>query len=511
LSYNILGIIYIGSSEIHLKISQKKKKNIEIVENCIKKIQIGKQAYEEGKINNEKIDIIIEYINKYSKLCTEYGVEKIKLIASTAVRESKNRDLIKDRIFRETGVNLEVLSDDELKNLVFMSMYKIIKKDRYVNENSVLSFIGTGNLGIAFYENKKIRFIQNILIGTLKLYEISKSAEKYSHKTYLLIKEQLDMYIKFLPDYLSQKDKNNFIFTGRMANTIKNNCKNTESNDFYTIEKEDFDKLYFTVIDLNIEKIAYKYNISKEFAREFLIAIVIIENLMTISNFTKIMIPRVYYFDILFLKFLDIKQYKLIKNKFNEFSIANSYRISENYKSLDNHIKYINKITKKIIKKLDKDLSFTNNERLYLEIAIILHNVGKFINPDKHYINSEYIVKNTNIIGLNERERLIISLIIKYQSYLTPEEDDYEYEKLEYVDKMIVSRLSAILKIADSLDKNYRQKFESVIFKRYKNNIKFILETKEDSSIEQMKFVEYKEYFKEVFGINLEIEIRRVY
>ncbi|MFO7888139.1 MAG: HD domain-containing protein [Eubacteriales bacterium] len=511
MNYNIIGIIYIGSSEIHLKICQRKRKEIEVVENCVQKIQIGQQAYEYEKIDNDKIDIIIKYIKKYNKLCKEYDVEKIDLIASTAIRESKNRDLIKDRILRETGINLRVLSDDELKNLVFMSMYTIIKKDKYIKENSVLSFIGTGNLGIAFYQDEKIRFIQNILIGTLKLYEISKSAEKYSHKTHLLIKEQIDMYIKFLPDYFPKKEENNFIFTGRMANTIKKNCKNTTHRDFFIIKKEDFDELYFNVIDLNIEKISYKYNISKDFAREFLIAIVIIENLLTICNFNKIMIPRVYYFDILFYRFLNKREYELVENKFYGFSVANAYRISENYKSLDKHIKYINKITKKMLKKLETHLTFTKKEKLYLEIGVILHNVGKFINPDKHYINSEYIVKNTNIIGLNEKERLIISLIIKFQSYLYPEEYDKEYNKLEYDEKMTVARLSAILKIADSLDKNYRQKFERITLKKYRSNIKFILETKEDSSIEQMKFDEYKEYFKEVFGINLAIEIRRVY
>lgn len=510
MNYKITGIIYIGSSEIYLKICQKFGEEIKVLDKFIHHIQIGKQAYEVGRIDNDKVDLIIGYLNKYSKLCEEYGVEKIELLASTAIRESKNRDLIKGRIYRETDMNLNILSDEELKNIVFMSIYTLIKDQKYIKEDSIISFIGTGNIGISFYIDEKIRFLQNILIGTLKLYDISKNAEKYSDKTHLLIKEQIEMYTKFLPNF-SPNNNSKFIITGRMMETILNSCPNLKNKDFYVIKKEDFEALYESLIDVNVEKISIKYSMNQEYAREFLIAVVIIENLLNISNFNEILVPRIHYFDILYYKYMDNKEYNRVEEKFREFTISTAKNISKNYNSLDKHIKYVNIISKKIVNKLDKDFKFTEKEKLYLELAVILHNIGKFINPDKHYFNTSYIIRNTDIIGLNEREKHIISLITKYQSILIPDEEDNEFNQLDYREKMIVSKLSVILRIADSLDKNYRQKFKNVKLRRYKKNIKFMLETNENSSIENMKFDEYKKYFKEVFGINLSIEIRRVY
>ncbi len=179
------------------------------------------------------------------------------------------------------------------------------------------------------------------------------------------------------------------------------------------------------------------------------------------------------------------------------------------YKAYDNHIQFVDSVSEKIMKKLSRTNQFNDKEFLYLKIAVILHNIGKFINSDKHYINSSYIIRNTDIIGLTEKDRELISLIVKYQSFLLPSEEDEEYSILSPVEKICVSKLSAILRIADSLDKNYKQKFKEIIVKMQKGDLIIQVDSKKNTYIEQIKFNEYKDFFKEVYGMDIKLLIKR--
>ena len=198
-----------------------------------------------------------------------------------------------------------------------------------------------------------------------------------------------------------------------------------------------------------------------------------------------------------------------MKKLMNEYTVSSSVKLAKMYKAYDSHIQFVDSISEKIMKKISGSNNFTDKEFLYLKIAVILHNIGKFINSDKHYINSSYIIRNTDIIGLTEKDRQLISLIVKYQSFLLPTENDQEYNVLSPEEKICVSKLSAILRISDSLDKNYKQKFKDVIVRMQKGKLVIQVESKKNIYIEQIKFNEYSEFFKEVFGMDIKLLIKR--
>jgi exopolyphosphatase/guanosine-5'-triphosphate,3'-diphosphate pyrophosphatase len=505
----IASIIYIGSTDITVRICQRKKDKLETLENISSSLSIGKDAFEQGRLPSDSIDKLVGIISNFKQLSKEYSAESIRLISSTAIRESENKYYIRDRLYQETGLILEIMSDAELKNHIFMSNVRVLKDENKMLDNAIISFIGSGNLGIAFYENDAITFLQNILIGTLKLYEIAKNADKHTEKMNFMVQEQLHTYFNFLPKFLPKKNIKEFIVTGRTIDTLKNICKCRIEGEVNIIEKEDFESFFNEIVGLNAQSISLKYGINKDFANEIMISTIVIENLLNMTEATRIIIPDVFFFDIIFYQLLIPNKYEEIKNIFKGYSIESSKKLATMYKSYGEHIQYVDEISEMLLNKLSKTNKFTEKEVLCLKIAVILHNIGKYINPDKHYINSNYIINNTDIIGLSENDRKLIGLIVKYQSYLLPSEKDEEYAGLSVVEKISVSKLAAIMRIADALDKNYKQKFKSIKIKSKKKNIIIEVESKSNAYIEQIKFNEYKDFFKEVFGIDIELVIKR--
>ncbi len=508
-SVKIGSIIYIGSTEITVTIKQIKKNGLQMVEKASHSIAIGKEAFETGKISADKVDRIVEIVSNFKQLSLEYGAERIALFASTAIRESDNKYYIRDRLYQETGIVLEIISDSELKNIIFMSNLKVLKDADYLKNNAIITFIGSGNLGIAFYEDMSINFLQNIMIGTIKLYEIAKNADKYSDKMNIMVKEQLYTYFNFLPTFLPKSNIKDFIVTGRTLDTLKALCNAEDKGEISFISKPGLESFYNEIVALNADSIAIKYNLNREFANELVIATIVIENLLEMTEAETIAVPNIFFFDIIFYEMMLPKQYEEIRTLFYSYAIESSRKLAQMYKSYGKHIEFVEEMASAILKKLSKNNRFKEKEVIYLKIAVILHNIGKYINPDKHYLHSSYILQKTDIIGLSEQDRKLISLIVKYQSYLLPTEKDEEYAQLSAVEKISVSKLSAVLRLADALDKNYSQKFKNINIKQQKGLLIVEVESKTNTYIEQIKFNEYCDFFKEVFGIEVKLVIKR--
>jgi exopolyphosphatase/guanosine-5'-triphosphate,3'-diphosphate pyrophosphatase len=86
--------------------------------------RIGKGASKEGKISAEKIAEVAEVVTTQVRLAEELGAERIKTVATAAIREAKNRKKVVKAIAEEAGVEVEVLSEEEEGRLAFIGATK---------------------------------------------------------------------------------------------------------------------------------------------------------------------------------------------------------------------------------------------------------------------------------------------------------------------------------------------------------------------------------------------------
>ena len=95
----------------------------------------------------------------------------------------------------------------------------------------------------------------------------------------------------------------------------------------------------------------------------------------------------------------------------------------------------------------------------------------------------------------------MIAIIAKYDELTVPNVYDKEFEKLSKKDKLIVSKLIAIFRIANALDKAKKQKIKSLKIKLLNEKILFTGETDENFYLEKWAFDKCSPFFEEVFGV----------
>ena len=111
---------------------------------------------------------------------------------------------------------------------------------------------------------------------------------------------------------------------------------------------------------------------------------------------------------------------------------------------------------------LGGELGCEPEERLLLEAAGLLHDVGQLVSYRKHHKHSFQLITHAERLGLPPRERMLVALISRYHRRTGPRKKHAEFGALPPADQAVVRRLSGLLRVADGLDRGHTAAVETV-------------------------------------------------
>ena len=187
-------------------------------------------------------------------------------------------------------------------------------------------------------------------------------------------------------------------------------------------------------------------------------------------------------------------------HNFTESMVSASRYVAKRYKCEDAHNNNVEDISLKIFDALKKQNNLTKRDRLILQISAILNSCGKFINLNDVGENSYKIIMSTEIIGLSQRERMMVANIARYHNERFPSYKEIE-DSFASEDYIKAAKLNAILKLAISMDKSHRQKFRNITVELKDNKLAITGRTLYDITLEQGIFKKCSDFFEEVYGI----------
>ncbi len=88
--------------------------------------RFDKDSRRKGKITDEKIAELAEVVTTQVRLAEELGAEAIRIVATAAIRESKNAEQAAHRIGEAAGFEVQVLSEEEEGRLAFIGATKTL-------------------------------------------------------------------------------------------------------------------------------------------------------------------------------------------------------------------------------------------------------------------------------------------------------------------------------------------------------------------------------------------------
>jgi len=146
-----------------------------------------------------------------------------------------------------------------------------------------------------------------------------------------------------------------------------------------------------------------------------------------------------------------------------------------------------------------------HDARELLEYACLLHDIGWSGGETKHKRRSYEIIQSATLDGFSEAQREIVASVARYHGTKPPRERHPWNQKLSHDDKRKVRYLSAIIRIADALDRSHTAAIEDLECSAGKSGITLRLRTSHHPSAEILALRRKKGYFEEIFLSKLEV------
>ncbi len=498
-------VIEIASNELRLKAAERKGDGIKIIDALNYPLSLGKDTFHSGKISFESISKTAEIINGFKQVAREYGIDCIKTIATTAVREATNREYVLDQIKVKTGLDLYVADDSQEKNYINTLMFNILPKEH--TQSAVVVHLGSGNITISLIENSSISYTQSIKIGGLRLSEMFEmvGVEKYSSVVREYMRQFLDTIVSFLPKKITS-----VILTGYDVELISGLCGGRASGGLIEIAKSDFTSIYKQIREKSPSELAQSLGVSVDKQELLLPALLIYNRILKYADTDKMVAVPITAGDALLWDCLQNERYSELKKHYEASAITAANSIAKRFDMNMTHLAKIEECALMIFDKLKKVHGLDKRERFLLQMAVRLHNVGKFINPKAHYIHSYHIINGLDIVGVNEDEKSVIAACALYHGTLVPDMKYYEYSALSPENRVLVSKLCAILRLAVAVNSGHGDKYDDINVRLKGSELVITLVTYKDIELEKWTFNSKSEFFTDVYGIKPVLNKRSV-
>ncbi|MEL1136309.1 exopolyphosphatase [Desulfitobacterium sp. THU1] len=494
----VVAAIDVGSNYIQMVIAEVySDRQIKILEDVIQPTSIGRDSFTTGRIERKTIQETCEILKGFTQLMKDYRVKRYLAVATSGIREAENREYVLDLIRIKTQVTVSIINSAQERYF----MYRALRSQPTPlldKQTSLIVNLASGGVETSIYQEGTLILTEYLKIGSLRLRETLADLESKTINFPAVMEEFIDSKIALLKRFLQGINFTNFIILGNEVRTVVNICG--EEN---RIEVNDFTVLYDKILMLSDEQIARTYGLSQNQAATFLPTVLILHCFLKMTRAQQIYAPDISLKNGLVYDLADqLIESPQSKDSLNDI-ISSVWYIANRFGTDKKHVKQVEKLALAIFDQTRRLHRLDNPERMYLQVAAILHAVGYYVSFSDPHDHAYGIIKHRNIMGLSARELTLIANIARYNTQEAPSHHHPNYEGLNDDDKIIVSKLAAILKLAESLDCSHKSKVESLEIRQAGEQLIFTLHSWQDTLLEEWTFRNRVSLFEEVTGMQV--------
>jgi exopolyphosphatase / guanosine-5'-triphosphate,3'-diphosphate pyrophosphatase len=147
------------------------------------------------------------------------------------------------------------------------------------------------------------------------------------------------------------------------------------------------------------------------------------------------------------------------------------------------------------------------DDRELLGHASLLHDIGEHVAVDGHERHSAYLVEHGRLRGFTPAEVAMLAALCRFHRRGTPKPSYEAFASLDDDDRYRVTRLVAILRVADALDRSHAGVVRSVSVTVRGNDVALHVEADGDMEVELFGLRRKQELFERVFARRLTVHI----
>lgn len=506
--------IDIGSNSIHMVIAQVESDGrFRVLDRAKEMVRLGRHTLTKGKLSAQSMRAGIRTLSGFRTLAERHGVARIRAVATSAVREAANGGEFVRRVQDQVGLRVKVIPGREEARLIHLGVAHAIDLS---GDPALLMDVGGGSVEITLTRDGKPLDLHSLKLGVARLSETFLASDPPSAKEIgrleLHLAKELDSVLARAARLRVRRvvgTSGTLLNLIAIAGHLRGDPPGAHLHNFVVGADEIRTVRRLLARSSRTERLRIDGVDAKRV--DFIVAgAVLADHVLSYLGAKELVACTWALREGVLLDFIARHRTRGIaeSERFADLRHRSVARFARHLGETSDHGPHVARLALRLFDQLQSSHRLGLLEREWLEFAAVLHDVGRHISHTNHQRHSYYLITNGELLGFRRDEIEIIAQIARYHRKGTPKNSDESFRALAAGRRRTVRMLSAILRVADALDRTHYGVVRDVAVTKRDGRLTLQLDTRgDDAALEVWEARERARLLEQMLRLDVDFRV----
>jgi exopolyphosphatase/guanosine-5'-triphosphate,3'-diphosphate pyrophosphatase len=510
-----IAAIDIGTNSIHMIVVQVRPDlSFEVIDREKEMVRLGAGGLDGRALTPEAMHAALQVLSKFRRLAESHRVDEVIAVATSATREAENGGEFLHAIAAQTGIRPRVISGTEEARLIHMAAVYGVSVPGNV---AVVIDIGGGSVEVTRGTGPAVELGRSFKLGVIRLTERFVKTDPLEPRDERRLVRHIDAEAG---KYLHQIARAGFervigtsgtiLSLGAVAAAAEGHAAGASLRNRRFTAKQ-IRRVRKDLVALDLEKRLHVPGLEPRRADLAVAGAILIDELLRRLGADEITLCDLSLREGLVLDYISRHRKEIAQaDRYPDVRRRSVFELAERCNYWPEHSQHVARLAVGLFDQTRAIHGLTDREREWLEFAGILHDIGVHISYEGHHKHSYYLVKNGDLRGFEPDEIETIALVARYHRQAAPKRRHDGFRDLRRRERNTVRTLSAILSLAESLDRSHAQTITGLEVHDRGDDDLLQIRTTGDAELELWAAARHAAPFERMTGKPLRFEVGRV-
>lgn len=419
-------------------------------------VRLGHRTFTHGEVDARTIEAAVGAFSRFRKLFDQHHVTRYRAVATSALRNAANREELIDRLHRELSLELEVIDGEEETRLGRLAVEHSLRSGP---PPELIVDLGGGSLEVT--ESDGAEWVTSSMkIGTVRLLETFGLSGAISDDEARLIRRYISATLRsnLSGDLRSVQTA---VACGGNAEALAALYGQTDRAGVPTLKLSALEEALPGLLEADVGERMAELGVRQDRAEVIAVAGLVFAQLGKELGLKKLIVPGVGIREGILVDLLE--QIGAQVGSREPTVLASSRAFAARLGHNTGHGAQVQHLARALFDQLGELHQLPDRCGVVLEVAALLHDIGEVVHRRAHHKHGEYMILNGRIPGLESPEREMVAALVRAHRKSMPDPKKHAvYGALPPERQAEVDALAPLLRVADELDADHRQRIEGL-------------------------------------------------
>ena len=457
-----LAAIDIGTNSVRLLVAEVQSDgSYRVLDEDREMTRLGQGLFQTGRLADAAMERSLQVVGRMKAIAEGFGVQDLRAIATSAVRESSNGREFSREAWRRYRVRVEVVSAEEEAKLAFKSVARHYNLD---DRLTAIVDIGGGSAEVILAAGGVIEQLHSLPLGAVRLTERYVKSDPLKSRHWKALRNAIDREIEHAvgtPPFAAEVmigSGGTFTNLAEMAQAERDRRMPPVRD--YTLSRAEVVRMLDRLRETPLELRGQIPGLNPKRADIIVAGAAVVARLTRHLGTLRVLVNDRGIRDGVVLSMIEdlpggggtTSARPVVPTR-----LDSARRFARQCRSNERHCEQVASLGGELFDALRDAFALPPPSREILQAAALLHDIGYLINHEKHHKHAYHLIMHGDLRGFSAREIELIANVARYHRRAFPKKKHRNFARLDRGERRLVRRLSGILRVVDGLDRTHSQ------------------------------------------------------